>query len=200
MWVCLLAAAAVFTGVRIALAQQAVSLQANMQAAQPPPAPSLRYGQTVPLPSEQRFVRSQAGLLPSQQRDLSFRSGPLPSQGTIAPPPGAASVRYAGYTQQYNRVANNIAPSSVRYGGNLNASRSYGTSPQVHTVAPAAASPAPTPAGSTQVASGRITNYRPWTPSPDRSRPVYPNPNPRSDTPSVRYSPASLGQFTPTPR
>ncbi|MEM8494525.1 MAG: hypothetical protein AAF663_03965, partial [Planctomycetota bacterium] len=197
--VLLLAFVAVGLSVRLVIAQQAVSTQVSLQASQPPPAASVRYGQTKLLPSEQRFVASQSGMLPSQMRDLRVQSGALPSQGRIAPPPGNASVRYSGYTEQYNRVANNTAASSVRYGGNLNASRTYGNAPQVHTVTPV---PEPefvqeTPAQFRrgQVASTQITNYQPWTPRPDQSRPVSSTP---ASQPSVRYNPASLGQFTPS--
>lgn len=197
-WVLLIAATAVLVGYQIGVAQQAVSTQVSLQSAQPPPAASVRYGQTKLLPSEQRYVASQSGLLPSQMRDLRFQSGALPSQGQIAPPPGDASVRYSGYAEQYNRVANNTARTSVRYGSNLNASRSYGNTPQVHTVTP---TPEPefvqeTPAQfrQGQVASSPITNYQPWTPRPDQSRPISPEP---TTQPSVRYGPASLGQFTP---
>ncbi|MEM8781871.1 MAG: hypothetical protein AAGE65_03355 [Planctomycetota bacterium] len=207
----LLAVSALLTGVRLSVAQQAVNTQVNLQAAQPPPAPSIRFGQTKLLPSEQRFVVRQSGLLPSEIRDLTFQSGSLPSQGII---PGDASLRYPEFTEQFDRIANNTANASIRFGNNLGTTRSFnnnfiGRGPQsVSTLnragvvtpnGPTVVTDAPLPAGSTQisgrVADTRITDYRPWTPVPDQSRPID---EARLPQPTLRYTPASLGQFTPS--
>ncbi len=138
-----------FASVLFAVAAAVVAqMPVDTRVSGPPPAPTVRYGQTALLPSESRNVMASSGLLPSERRDVYRGSGAtLPSQGI---PTG--TVRYGSYNQAVSRTVNNTASSSVRYGYTAPAPPSPRPVPTVRV----ASSPAPN-----NYYNNRISTYRP---------------------------------------